>query len=201
MIEYEPGVALVVVDVQNDFADPRGSLSVRGAGAILPVINREVERAVAGRALVVCSQDWHPEHTRHFQRDGGIWPVHCVQGTWGAEFHPDLEVPEGTAIVRKGSNGEDGYSAFTMVDKETGETVPTMLELFLGAAHVDCVVIVGLATDYCVRQTALDAVRLRFETIVLTDAIAAVDIQPGDGARALEELAAAGVTLETSDAT
>jgi nicotinamidase/pyrazinamidase len=199
MPDYQPGTALIVVDVQNDFADPRGSLAVHGADAILPVVNREVARALAGRALVVCSQDWHPEHTPHFKRDGGPWPVHCVAGTWGAELHPALEIPDRTAIVRKGSNGEDGYSAFTMLDTATRQTVPTMLEPLLEEAGVRRVVIVGLATDYCVRQTALDAVRLGFETIVLTDGIAAVDLAPGDGARALAELDAAGVHLRPSD--
>jgi nicotinamidase/pyrazinamidase len=200
MLEYQPGTALIVVDIQNDFADPRGSLSVRGAEAIMPIVNGEVARARSGHALVVCTQDWHPEHTPHFRRDGGIWPVHCVAETWGAELHPALEVPQNTAIVRKGSNGEDGYSAFTMRDPDTGEIVPTMLEPLLAAAGVELVVIVGLATDYCIRHTALDAVRLGFEAIVLTDAIAAVDLAPGDGANALAELAAAGVHLTTSDA-
>jgi nicotinamidase/pyrazinamidase len=199
MLDYQPGTALIVVDVQNDFADPRGSLAVHGADAIMPVVNREVARARAGRALVVCSQDWHPEHTPHFRRDGGTWPVHCVAATWGAELHPALEVPEGTAIVRKGSNGEDGYSAFTMLDTASRRTVPTMLEPLLVEAGVRRVVIVGLATDYCVRHTALDAVRLRFETVVLTDGVAAVDLVPGDGATALAELQAAGVSLQPSD--
>jgi len=198
MLEYQPGTALIVVDVQNDFADPKGSLAVGGAGPIIGVINREVARALAGRAFVVCSQDWHPHHTPHFKRDGGIWPNHCVADTWGAALHPDLDVPVGTAIVRKGSNGEDGYSAFTMLDKQTGRTVPTMLEPLLQTAGVRTVVIVGLATDYCVRHTALDAIRLGFATIVLTDGIAAVDLAPGDGAKALAELHAAGATLLTS---
>jgi nicotinamidase/pyrazinamidase len=199
MPAYQPGTALIVVDVQNDFADPRGSLAVTGADAIIPVVNREVARARAGRALVVCSQDWHPVHTPHFKKDGGIWPSHCVADSWGAELHPALEIPGGTAIVRKGSNGEDGYSAFTMLDKETNRTVPTMLEPLLQAAGIRTVVIVGLATDYCVRHTALDAVRLGFETVVLTDGIAAVNLAPDDGATALAELRAAGVSLQPSD--
>jgi len=198
MIEYRPGVALIVVDLQNDFADPKGSLSVRGAAAVIPVLNREVARARAAHAMVVCSQDWHPSHTPHFKRDGGVWPAHCVFDTWGAEFHPALEVPEGTPIVRKGSNGEDGYSAFSMLDKQTGTTVPTMLEPLLQAAGVTKVVIGGLATDYCVKATALDAVRLGLETIVLTDAIAAVNLAPEDGAKALSEMEAAGVIIRSS---
>lgn len=198
MMRYGPGVALLVVDVQNDFADPKGSLSVRGAPEIVPVINAQVAQARANRAFVVCSQDWHPRRTPHFKRDGGLWPDHCIAETWGADFHPGLEVPEGIPVVRKGSNGEDGYSAFTMRDPATGKTVPTMLQPLLQAAGVKQVVVVGLATDYCVKSTALDAVAMGFETTVLTDAIAAVDVREGDGARALEELAAAGVQLQST---
>lgn len=198
MMRYRHGVALIVVDVQNDFADPKGSLSVRGAASIIPVVNDEVASARSNGALVVCSQDWHPRHTPHFARDGGAWPVHCVAETWGSEFHPSLEVPVGVPIVRKGSNGEDGYSAFTMRDPASGSTVPTMLQPLLQVAGVTEVVIVGLATDYCVKATALDALRLGFETTVLTDGVAAVEVKPGDGQAALDELAAAGVRLTSS---
>ncbi len=197
-MRYRHGVALIVVDVQNDFADPKGSLSVRGASAIIPVVNGEVASARANGALVVCSQDWHPHHTPHFARDGGAWPVHCVAETWGSELYPALVVPVGVPIVRKGSNGEDGYSAFTMRDPASGSTVPTMLQPLLQVAGVTEVVIVGLATDYCVKATALDALRLGFETTVLTDGVAAVEVKPGDGQAALDELAAAGVRLTSS---
>jgi nicotinamidase/pyrazinamidase len=121
-----------------------------------------------------------------------------VVETWGAELHPDLQVPEDTAIVRKGSNGEDGYSGFTMRDPVTGDLVPTMLQPLLETAGVEDVVVIGLATDYCIRATALDAVRLGYRTTVLVDAIAAVDVKEGDGARALDELRAAGVILQSS---
>jgi nicotinamidase/pyrazinamidase len=198
MRRYGHGVALVVVDVQNDFADPSGSLSVRGGADVIPAINDEVRRARAAGALVVCTQDWHPNHTPHFARDGGIWPVHCVQDSWGAALHPSLQVPDGTPIVRKGANGEDGYSAFTMRDPVTGEVIPTLLGGLLQEAGVDDVVVTGLATDYCVKATALDAARLGFATTVLTDAVAGVDLQPGDGDRALDEMRAAGVALATS---
>jgi nicotinamidase/pyrazinamidase len=122
--------------------------------------------------------------------------VHCVAGTWGAELHRDLVVKG--PIVRKGSNGEDGYSGFTMRDPTSGEERPTELEGLLREGGVARVVICGLATDYCVNATALDAQRLGFETEVLTSAIAAVDLQPGDGDRALGEMEAAGVRV-TSD--
>lgn len=199
MVRYQPGVALVIVDVQNDFADPGGSLSVRGAPDVIPAINREAATALSSGGFIVLTQDWHPQHTPHFAQDGGPWPVHCVADTWGAELHPVLDVPPGTCIVRKGSNGEDGYSAFTMRDSVTGEDVPTMLQPLLETAGVEEVVVVGLATDYCVKATALDAARLGYRTTVLTDAIAAVDIEEGDGTRALEEMAAAGVTIDAGE--
>lgn len=198
MRSYHPGVALLVVDVQNDFADPSGSLTVPGAGAVIEVINREAAVARAQGALVVCTQDWHPERTPHFATDGGPWPVHCVRDTWGAELHPDLAVAGDTPVVRKGSSGEDGYSGFTMRDPVSGETIPTPLEPLLREAGVASVVVAGLATDYCVRATALDARRLGFGTTVLTDGVAAVDVSPGDGDRALAELRDAGVELARS---
>jgi nicotinamidase/pyrazinamidase len=197
MLRYHPGVALVIVDVQNDFADPHGSLAVRGATDVIPVINGEAALARSNGAFVVLTQDWHPERTPHFIRDGGPWPPHCVVGTWGAELHQDLHVPEGTAIVRKGSNGEDGYSGFTMRDPATGEIVPTMLQPLLETAGVEEVVVVGLATDYCIRATALDAIRLGYRTTVLADGIAAVDVHAGDGERAIAELRAAGVVVHS----
>jgi nicotinamidase/pyrazinamidase len=193
MVDYDSTTALVVVDVQNDFADPEGSLSVSRAGRILPRVNAQVERAADAGALVAYTQDWHPESTPHFAKDGGIWPVHCVAGTWGAELHPDLVVKG--PIIRKGSNGEDGYSGFTMRDPTTGEERPTELEGLLRNHGVSRVVVCGLATDYCVNATALDAQRLGFETQVLVSAIASVDLQPGDGERALDEMAAAGVEV------
>ena len=118
MTSYDLTTALLVVDVQNDFADPNGSLYVKGGEEIIPLINREIDRARAAGAPIFYTQDWHPESTPHFQKDGGIWPVHCVMGTWGAEFHPDLNAVG--PVVRKGSHGEDGYSGFSMRHPETG---------------------------------------------------------------------------------
>ena len=137
---------------------------------------------------MVATQDWHPESTPHFAKDGGIWPVHCVADTWGAALHPDLALPDDAPRVRKGVNGEDGYSGFTMRDPVSRRDDATELEALLRDAGVERVVVVGLATDYCVKATALDAVRLGFETEVLADAIAAVDLEPGDGERALDEM-------------
>jgi nicotinamidase/pyrazinamidase len=190
---YDASTALVVVDLQNDFADPAGSLAVAGGSEIVPKVNAEIERARAAGALVVYTQDWHPEHTPHFAADGGIWPAHGVRETWGAQLHPELHVAG--PVVRKGSSGEDGYSGFTMRHPASGETRPTELDELLRQRGIRAVRICGLATDYCVKATALDAASLGYRTTVLTDAVAAVDLVPGDGDRALEELEAAGVEL------
>jgi nicotinamidase/pyrazinamidase len=190
---YGPSAALVVVDMQNDFADPSGSLFVQGAADVLPMVNSEARLASEAGAFVVYTQDWHPPSTPHFAKDGGIWPVHCVADTWGAELHPDLAVVG--PIVRKGSNGEDGYSGFTMKDPTTGATTPTDLERLLRERGIEKTVVVGLATDYCVSATAIDAASLGFQTEVLRDAIASVDLRSGDGVAAIERMSAAGCTF------
>jgi len=193
MPTYDDRTALLVVDVQNDFADPTGSLSVAGGEDVVVAANREIERARAAGATVVYTQDWHPPSTPHFAKDGGTWPVHCVAGTWGAAFHPDLVV-DGEAI-RKGTGGEDGYSGFTMRDPSTGEETSTGLAELLHDRGIERVVIAGLATDYCVRETGLDAVTNGFVTTVVREAVAAVDLEAGDGDRALDELARAGIAV------
>jgi nicotinamidase/pyrazinamidase len=192
-VEYEPGTALLVVDVQNDFADPAGSLYVQGGEDVMPVINREIGRAQAAGVPVVYTMDWHPPDTPHFARYGGKWPVHCVRDTRGAELHPDLKVAG--EIIRKATGEEDGYSGFSVTHLPTGERRETGLEDLLRRRGVDRAVIVGLATDYCVKETALDAVRKGFDAYVLTDATRPVEVEPGDGERALRELEQAGVTL------
>ena len=186
----------MVVDLQNDFADPSGSLAVRGGDALVGRVNRQVDQAVASGAMVVYTQDWHPPSTPHFAKDGGIWPVHCVADTWGAELHPRLTVRG--EVVRKGSNGEDGYSGFTMRDPISGDEIPTPLEAMLRKRGIERVVVCGLATDYCVNATVLDARRLGFETAVVVDACAPVNLQATDGAEALEGMRAAGAELTTS---
>jgi len=183
-----------VVDVQNDFADPKGSLYVRDGERVVPGINEQVEAAKTAGAPVVYTQDWHPESTPHFQKDGGIWPVHCVQGTWGAELHTDLEVVGES--VKKGTGGEDGYSGFSVRDPATGVTAPTRLEQLLRDRGVGRVAVCGLATDYCVVETVLDARRLGFDATVLSNAIRAVDLRPGDGDRAVQRMREAGARLE-----
>jgi nicotinamidase/pyrazinamidase len=190
---YDARTALIVVDVQNDFADPGGSLAVKGGVRVAERSSAEARRASQAEAFVVYTQDWHPPSTPHFAKDGGIWPVHCVAGTWGAELHPALEVLGPT--VRKGVNGEDGYSGFTMRDPVSGATIPTELEALLHERGIERVVICGLATDYCVNATALDARRLGFRTEVLADAVAGVNLRPGDDRRAVAEMTDAGCTV------
>ena len=195
MPAFDPRTALIVVDVQNDFADPAGSLYVAGGELVVEPIDALVTTALAADSLVVYTQDWHPASTPHFVKDGGIWPVHCVRDTWGAALHPSLDVRG--AVVRKGSNGEDGYSGFTMRDTVTGATIPTELTGLLAEWAIERVIVCGLATDYCVGATALDARELGFATTVRLDLVRAVDLAAGDGDRMLERLAAAGVELES----
>jgi nicotinamidase/pyrazinamidase len=192
-IAYDVETALVAVDVQNDFADRGGSLYVAGGEQVVPPINEEIERTRAAGSLVVYTADWHPASTPHFAKDGGIWPVHCVADTWGAELHPDLVVDG--PVVRKGAHGEDGYSGFTMRDPVTEQTVPTELPELLRDAGATKLVVAGLATDYCVRSTVLDAITQGYAVWLLTDAIRAVDLEPGDGERAIAEVVAAGCAL------
>jgi nicotinamidase/pyrazinamidase len=192
---YDASTALIVVDLQNDFADPAGSLFVAGADAVIGATNMAIQEAGAAEAMIVATQDWHPESTPHFAKDGGIWPVHCVQGTWGAELHPDVQLPAHAQRVRTGEHGEDGYSGFTMRDLVSGAELPTELEGLLRERDIQRVVVCGLATDYCVKETAIDGVRLGFDVVLLTDAIAAVNLEPGDGDGAIAEMAAAGVRI------
>ncbi|HEY8199182.1 MAG TPA: isochorismatase family protein, partial [Candidatus Limnocylindrales bacterium] len=164
-----------------------------GAEAAVTVVNTHIDEAVSAGALVVYTRDWHPPSTPHFAKDGGIWPVHCVADTWGAALHPRLKVVG--PVVHKGISGEDGYSGFTCRDPRTGLTSPTDLEVILQEHRIERVVVGGLATDYCILATVLDAVTLGFETTVLSGAIAAVDLQPGDGERALATMAEAGARI------
>ena len=193
MARYDASTALLAVDVQNDFADQSGSLSVAGGHEIVPIVNREISAARSSGATVIYTQDWHPSQTPHFRSSGGIWPEHCVAGTWGAAFHPDLIVDG--AVVRKGADGGDGYSGFSVRDPESGETSATELDTLLRHAGAERLVIVGLATDYCVVETTLDARRLGYDVEVLTEAIRAVDLEPGDGVAALARMRASGATV------
>lgn len=193
--DYTPTTALVVVDVQNDFADPDGGLYVQGGEQVVPVVNAEVAAARQAGAPVLYTQDWHPPSTPHFAKDGGTWPVHCVRDTWGAELHPDLEVAPDAPVVRKGVDGGDGYSGFSVRDPVSGQEQATELGRLLSEAGAQRLVVTGLAGDVCVKATALDGVRLGYAVLVPVEATRFVELEDGDAERALEELRAAGVEV------
>jgi nicotinamidase/pyrazinamidase len=189
----DAATVLLVVDVQNDFADPGGSLYVAGGEEVVPRVSQLVGAAQNVGSAVVYTQDWHPASTPHFEKDGGIWPVHCVGGTWGAELHPQLLVRG--PVVRKGTSGEDGYSGFSVRDPTTGTAAATQLQSLLDPA-IQRLVIVGLAGDYCVKETALDGVRLGYSVEVPLALTRFVELSPGDSERSVEEMRAAGVTVD-----
>jgi nicotinamidase/pyrazinamidase len=177
--------AFVIVDPQNDFC-PGGSLAVPQGDEVFGPINRTIPKF----AHVVATQDWHPPEHSYFQVHGGPWPHHCLQGTRGAEFHAGLDASRIQEVVQKGTDPElDGYSGFAGTD----------LADRLRTQGVQRVFIAGLATDYCVKATAIEAVGHGFDTYVLVDAIRPVELEPGDGERALRAMGQAGVHLITSE--
>lgn len=186
-----PDAALILVDIQNDFC-PGGALAVAGGDEIVAVVNRLMPRF----PLVISTQDWHPEDHISFKESGGPWPPHCVQGTRGAELHPALDVSRLAAnYFRKASSPDkDAYSEFEGVDAE-GHT----LDEFLKSRGVKRIYVVGLATDYCVKATVLDGLKLGYEVFAVTDAMRAVNVNPDDGAKALGEMEKSGARLITSD--
>lgn len=194
---YTGAHGLIVVDMQHDFADPTGSLYVRGGEQTVEPIAAEIAAARAAGATVVFTQDWHPAHTPHFAIDGGIWPVHCVIGTPGAELVPGLlpagEQPE--HLVRKGFGPEDGYSGFSVLDIPTGERKGTELQTMLDAAGVRDLVVVGLAGDWCVKATAVDGAELDYRVTVPLALTRFVELEPGDSQRAVAAMREAGVTV------
>ncbi|WP_224982463.1 bifunctional nicotinamidase/pyrazinamidase [Geomonas agri] len=184
--------ALLVVDVQIDFC-PGGALAVPNGDQVVPLLNRYLELFNQRSAPVFASRDWHPEQSKHFKEQGGIWPVHCVQGTAGADFHPGLRLPEGTILISKGmTNWDNGYSALQGVT-ENG----TPLAMLLRRMELDRLYVGGLATDYCVKESVLDALKEGFTVTVLTDAIRGVEVQAGDSEHALQEMLAAGAGQAT----
>lgn len=193
-MRHDSGDALLIVDVQNDFC-PGGALAVPEGDQVVPILRRLAERFAAVGRPVYASRDWHPPDSTHFKENGGVWPVHCVQGTPGARLREDLHLPPSAAIVTKGHRRTDhGYSA--IVGEVAGRG--SLLEDLHGRG-IDRLVVGGLATDYCVRHSVLDALRNGIAVTLLTDAIRAVDVEPGDGARALDEMSAAGAELTTSE--
>jgi nicotinamidase/pyrazinamidase len=187
---FERGDAILVVDPQRDFC-PGGSLGVPGGHAVIPHINEFTAEGARAGIHIFVSRDWHPPRTTHFAEHGGTWPAHCIMGTEGAQFHPDLRLPAGTIIVSKGmGEDEDAYSAFQARD-EAGAPLGRLL----AERDVRRLYLMGLATDYCVRATALDARRQGLAVRVVARAIRAVNLQPHHEAEALAEMQAAGAEL------
>jgi nicotinamidase/pyrazinamidase len=180
--------ALLIVDVQNDFC-PGGALGVEEGDRVVEPLNRLARAFLERGDLVVKSRDWHPASTKHFADYGGTWPVHCVQETAGAEFHSDLIDDPRIIIISKGTGDEDSYSAFDGTDLAARLREQKVGEVWVG----------GLATDYCVKQTALDALREGFRVKAIEDAMRAVNMRPGDGERAMEEMRSAGADIINSN--
>ena len=181
--------ALIVVDVQNDFC-PGGSLAVTRGDEVVAPLNKLIKEFLDRGEPVFKTRDWHPAKTKHFKAYGGVWPVHCIQGTHGAEFHPDLiDDPRITIISNGIDDSADGYSGFD----------GTQLAQLLRAQGVEEVWIGGLATDYCVKHTVLDALQEGFRVKALADAMRAVNVNPADGARAIEEMREAGAEIVGSE--
>ncbi|MFA5261216.1 MAG: bifunctional nicotinamidase/pyrazinamidase [Candidatus Omnitrophota bacterium] len=191
-----PRKALVLVDVQNDFC-PGGALPVPDGDKIISRCNRYLEMFQKAGRLIVLSRDWHPSETRHFKTQGGVWPVHCVRETQGAQFHPELILPKETVVVSKGEgDDDDSYSAFQGTDARG-----RCLEKVLKDDRVGEIYVGGLATDYCVKATCLDGIRLGFRVSLLKDASKGVNIKPDDSVRAISEMENAGVNILESGLT
>ncbi len=184
--------ALIIVDVQNDFC-PGGALPVTNGDTVVPVLNRYITLFEAAGLPVFATRDWHPEKTRHFKKFGGRWPEHCIQGSAGAAFHKDLNLPLNTAVVTKGDRpDEEGYSGF---QGRTDSGRP--LSLALKDSGIEHIYVAGLATDYCVKETVLDGLGEGFKVTVLEDAVLGVDMEPGDSKRAIEEMVERGAEAAT----
>ncbi|WP_310446107.1 nicotinamidase [Thiobacillus sp.] len=186
-LQLQPGDALLIVDVQNDFL-PGGSLAVPHGDEVVPALNRYISAFLAHGLPVYATRDWHPERHCSFHAQGGPWPPHCIVDTHGAAFAATLRLPPATMVISKATRPEqDAYSGFQGTD----------LDQRLRAAGIRRLYIGGLATDYCVLNTVRDARRLGYAVVLLTDAIRAVDVQPGDGKRAEAEMAGLGVQCIT----
>jgi nicotinamidase/pyrazinamidase len=182
--------ALLIVDVQKDFC-PGGALAAPGGDRIIPALNRHLGEARERDMPVYASRDWHPAVTSHFKEYGGEWPPHCVQGSAGAQFHGDLKLPADAIVISKGDDAaKPGYSAF---DGHTSDGKAFLHDL--RDRHVTRLYVGGIATDYCVKATALDAAQAGLDVRVLRDAITGIDVQPGDADRALEDMSRAGAQV------
>ncbi len=181
--------ALIIVDVQRDFC-AGGALPVPEGDAVVPVLNRYIQKFAAAGALIVATRDWHPPDHCSFQPQGGPWPPHCIRDTAGAAFHPALQLPKDTTIVSKARGADaDAYSGFDGTDLVAVFATRGIRRLFIG----------GLATDYCVKHTVLDALAHGFTVILLEDAVRGVNVTPGDSTRALQEMAERGAQQATFD--
>jgi nicotinamidase/pyrazinamidase len=189
MEKLKAGDALLVVDVQNDFL-PGGSLAVPEGNEVIPPLNRSIALFVAKGLPVYASRDWHPPNHCSFREQGGPWPVHCVAGSHGAEFSAGLSLPPDAVVISKADKPErDAYSAFGDTDLDRKLKAGGARRLFIG----------GLTTDYCVLNSVKDARALGYGVVVLTDAVRAVDVQPGDGEKALAEMQRLGARFFTSE--
>ena len=184
------GDALVLIDVQKDFCSG-GGLAVPEGDQVVPVLNRYIQIFKTAHLPVFATRDWHPEKTNHFKTYGGVWPPHCIKGTPGAEFHPDLALFDEVVTVSSGAvPDEDGFSGF-----EARDSRGSLLADLLHAKGVNRIFVGGLATDYCVRATVLDGLKLGFKVVLIKDAVRGVDLKPGDSQRAVEEMVRLGAEL------
>ncbi|MFQ5867419.1 MAG: nicotinamidase [bacterium] len=184
--------ALLIVDVQNDFC-PGGALAVPEGDRIISVLNKYIKIFLRKKLPIFVSRDWHPKETKHFKQFGGPWPKHCIQNTRGARFHPDLELPKGIIILSKGMDPDkDSYSAFQAVDSNGTEFFKLLKTLGVNETFVG-----GLATDYCVKSSVLDALKFGFKVKLLIDAIKGVNIKPKDSEEAIEEMVSRGAEKMT----
>ena len=184
--------ALLIVDVQNDFC-PGGALAVPDGDEIVSILNRYIDFFLSHKWDIFASRDWHPKQTNHFKPYGGVWPEHCVENTTGAAFHSELKLPPQAIIISKGMDpNADSYSAFQGFDSR-GERFLSILK----KRHMKELYIAGLATDYCVKASVLDALEKKFKVYVLVDAIKGVDLVKDDSQKALNAMIAAGAQTMT----
>jgi len=182
--------ALVIVDVQNDFC-PGGALAVTDGDQVVGNLNQHMARFRVAALPIFATRDWHPAQTSHFKDFGGLWPVHCVQGTFGAQFHQDLDLNGQDVILSKGMAADaDSYSGFDAVDS-AGAALADLLK----RSQTKRIFVGGLATDYCVKQTVIDGLKQGFDVVVLKNSIRAVELKPGDSAGAIEEMVRAGAEV------
>jgi len=174
--------ALIIVDVQNDFC-PSGSLAVPEGDKVVPILNQYILKFSEKKLLIVATRDWHPKNHISFKEYGGVWPPHCIQNTWGAQFHPELKLPKDTIIISKADKPDlEAYSGFQ----------GTNLKRILEERKVKRIFVGGLATDYCVKNTVLDGLKEGYEVYLLIDAIKGVEVNLGDSERAVKEMESKG---------